>query len=139
MKSERRAPRPPLDPSGIEEPHDILAAEQFAVPAPDARRPPADPTGIDEPHDVLAADQFAMPAPPERPPVDPSGIEEPHDVLAAEQFAVPAPDTAGSAGSGPPANAASSQRPRERGVTAIAAAVAAATFAALSLVRRARR
>jgi hypothetical protein len=48
--------------------HDVLAAEAFAVPAPDpelrhAPVPvPEDPSGIDEPHDVLAAEEFAMPA-----------------------------------------------------------------------------
>jgi hypothetical protein len=53
-------------------------------------------------HDVLAADEFAMPAADPRLrhgpvvlPDDPSGIAEPHDVLAAEEFAMPA-------GSGPP-------------------------------------
>jgi hypothetical protein len=52
-----------------EEPaHDVLAAEAFAVPAPDPRlrrRPvvlPEDPSGIAEPHDILAAEEFAMPA-----------------------------------------------------------------------------
>lgn len=48
--------------------HDVLAAEAFAVPAPDPRlraRPlvvPDDPSGISEPHDILAAEEFAMPA-----------------------------------------------------------------------------
>ena len=47
---------------------DILAAEAFAVPAPDPRLRhdvvvPADPAGIAEPHDILAAEEFAMPAP----------------------------------------------------------------------------
>ena len=53
-----------------EPPHDILAAEAFAVPAPDPRlrprhdlRLPGDPAGIAEPHDILAAEEFAMPAP----------------------------------------------------------------------------
>jgi hypothetical protein len=53
-----------------EEPaHDVLAAEEFGVPAPDPGlhhgpvRLPDDPTGIVEPHDVLAAEEFAMPAP----------------------------------------------------------------------------
>ncbi len=52
-----------------EPPHDVLAAEEFALPAPDPRlhhRPlqlPEDPTGIAEPHDVLAAEEFALPAP----------------------------------------------------------------------------
>jgi len=50
-----------------EPPHDVLAAEEFVVPAPDPdlRRPlrlPEDPTGIAEPHDVLAAEEFPLPA-----------------------------------------------------------------------------
>jgi len=51
----------------------------------------------DEAHDVLAAEAFAMPAPdptlhygPVVLPDDPTGIAEPHDVLAAEEFPVPA-------------------------------------------------
>jgi hypothetical protein len=51
----------PEDPSGIEEPHDVLAAEEFGIGARDVRWP-ADPSGIQEPHDVLAAEEFAMPA-----------------------------------------------------------------------------
>jgi hypothetical protein len=57
--------------AGSDEPaHDVLAAEEFAVPASDPSlhhgpvRLPVDPTGISEPHDVLAAEEFAMPAPP---------------------------------------------------------------------------
>jgi hypothetical protein len=52
-----------------EDPHDVLAAEAFAVPTADPslrHQPialPDDPTGIAEPHDVLAAEEFAMPAP----------------------------------------------------------------------------
>jgi hypothetical protein len=53
----------------LEEPaHDVLAAEEFGVPAPDPslrHAPvtlPADPTGIAEPHDVLAAEEFAIPS-----------------------------------------------------------------------------
>ncbi len=63
------------------------------VPQTDTSRTPADEPA----HDVLAAEAFAMPAPdPElnHPPVvlpsDPSGIQEPHDILAAEEFAMPA-------------------------------------------------
>ena len=49
-------------------------------------------------HDVLAADEFALPARdpdlhrhgPVRLPEDPSGDTEPHDVLAAEEFPMPA-------------------------------------------------
>jgi hypothetical protein len=55
---------------GDQHAHDVLAAEEFAMPAPDPRLHhgpvalPEDPTGIAEPHDVLAAEEFAMPAPP---------------------------------------------------------------------------
>src|SRR5947209_14764191 len=56
--------------AGEENAHDVLAAEAFAVPAPDPvlshHRPvrlPDDPTGIPEAHDILAAEEFAMPAP----------------------------------------------------------------------------
>ena len=48
--------------------HDVLAAEAFAMPAPDPNLHhgpvvlPDDPTGIAEPHDVLAAEEFPMPA-----------------------------------------------------------------------------
>ncbi len=74
---------------------DVLAAEVFAVPAPD-------PTLAQEPEitDVLAAEVFAVPAPdPALAPEDlelPADLvgEEPHDVLAAEEFAMPAPDEA---------------------------------------------
>ena len=58
---EPRQPQPPADPSGIEEPHDVLAADEFSIGTRDERLPP-DPTGIQEPHDVLAAEEFAMPA-----------------------------------------------------------------------------
>jgi hypothetical protein len=61
--SDGHVPRPPDDPTGIEEPHDVLAAEEFAMPARSAGDLPPDPTGIREPHDVLAAEEFAMPAP----------------------------------------------------------------------------
>jgi hypothetical protein len=55
-------------------------------------RVPPDPSGIEEPHDVLAAEEFGIGTRDERIPVDPSGIQEPHDVLAAEEFAMPGPD-----------------------------------------------
>jgi len=48
--------------------HDVLAAEAFAVPAPDPSLRhqqvvlPDDPSGIAQPHDILAAEEFAMPA-----------------------------------------------------------------------------
>lgn len=76
--------------------HDVLAAEEFGMPAPDPALEPA--------HDVLAAEEFGMPA---RDPAlhhgqvalpgDPTGIAEPHDVLAAEEFAMPAPRAAATA------------------------------------------
>jgi hypothetical protein len=53
----------PADPSGIEEPHDVLAAEEFAMPTRAPGSFPNDPTGIREPHDILAAEEFAMPTP----------------------------------------------------------------------------
>jgi hypothetical protein len=62
------------DPSATDAPHDILAAEEFAVPAPDPElhhhEPvvlPPDPTGIPAPHDILAAEEFPIPAVPPRP------------------------------------------------------------------------
>jgi hypothetical protein len=74
--------------------HDILAAEEFGMPAPDPR------LHRDEAHDVLAAEEFVVPAPDPRLhhgpvllPADPTGIAEAHDVLAAEEFALPAPVT----------------------------------------------
>jgi len=66
-ESERSQENAPPDPSGIEEPHDVLAAEEFVIGTRENRFP-SDPTGIREPHDVLAAEEFAMPA----------GVE-PHD------------------------------------------------------------
>ncbi|HWF54754.1 MAG TPA: hypothetical protein VG223_09010 [Solirubrobacteraceae bacterium] len=77
--------------ASAEEPHDILAAEEFVVGAadPSLRR--------DDVHDVLAAEEFGVgaadPALRHGPvilPPDPTGITEPHDVLAAEEFAMPA-------------------------------------------------
>jgi len=48
------------DPRGIEEPHDILAADEFGIGTRDERLPP-DPNRFDPPHDILAAEEFAMP------------------------------------------------------------------------------
>ncbi len=59
--STSREPQLPDDPSGIDGPHDTLAAEEFAVPARDVGAIPPDPTGLRKPHDVLAAEDFAMP------------------------------------------------------------------------------
>jgi hypothetical protein len=59
---------PPAQSPGGEDAHDVLAAEAFAVPAPDPELRhgpvvlPDDPTGIPEPHDVLAAEEFPMPS-----------------------------------------------------------------------------
>jgi hypothetical protein len=71
MSEREQAPRAiPPEPNATGEPHDVLAAEEFAMPAPEAAwrdRPvqlPPEPNPSDEPHDVLAAEQFAMPAPP---------------------------------------------------------------------------
>jgi hypothetical protein len=67
--------------------------------APGIRWPPGDGDG-DDAHDVLAAEEFAIPTEdptlhhaPVQLPEDPTGIEEPHDVLAAEDFPMPAPHT----------------------------------------------
>jgi len=60
--SDRREIDLPDDPTGIDQPHDVLAAEEFAMPARSAGDIPPDPTGIQQPHDVLAAEEFAMPA-----------------------------------------------------------------------------
>jgi hypothetical protein len=49
------------DPHGIEEPHDVLAADEFGIGTRDERMPP-DPNRFDPPHDILAAEEFAMPA-----------------------------------------------------------------------------
>jgi hypothetical protein len=70
--SEREPAQPgiPPEPNASDEAHDVLAAEEFAMPAPEAAwrdRPvalPPEPNPSDEPHDVLAAEEFAMPAPP---------------------------------------------------------------------------
>ena len=68
-----RAMQPDRSGSEREPAHDILAAEAFAVPAPDPELKqdpvvvPEDPSGIAEPHDILAADEFPMPAAQPRP------------------------------------------------------------------------
>lgn len=66
--SEIHSPHEPQDAPAGEEPHDVLAAEEFAMPGADPElhhgpvSPPEDPSGIVEPHDVLAAEEFPMPA-----------------------------------------------------------------------------
>jgi hypothetical protein len=103
----------PPEPNASDEPHDVLAAEQFAMPAPEAAwrdRPielPPEPNASDEPHDVLAAEEFAMPAPP------------PHVAFAA----APKP----------------SRRPARRRLKAVAGGVGVALGALLHRRRRARR
>jgi hypothetical protein len=108
-------------------PHDVLAAEEFGMPAPD----PA--LHVEKPHDVLAAEEYGVPAPdpalhhgPVRLPDDPTGIAEPHDVLAAEEFAMPAPP--------PGAHEPSSSRRGTR--RALAAAGAFVALVALRLRKR---
>jgi hypothetical protein len=109
-----------------EEAYDVLAAEEFGVPAP--------VPGLrgEEAHDVLAAEEFAVPAPslhsgPVLLPDDPTGIPEPHDVLAAEEFAMPAPP--------PPSSPARAEGERPRapraGVVVLGAALVLVTRRAL--------
>jgi hypothetical protein len=85
-----------VDPRADEPVADVLAAEEFGVPAADAafrlRSEPA--------NDVLAAEEFGVPAPDPALhhenlalPADLVGAE-PRDVLVAEEFAMPAPDEA---------------------------------------------
>jgi hypothetical protein len=109
--------------------HDVLAAEEFAMPAPDPTLEPA--------HDVLAAEEFGMPARdpalhhgPVALPADPTGIAEPHDVLAAEEFAMPAPRD-GRADASDPAGSASGRARKLLGAVALA-------MLAARLVRRRR-
>jgi hypothetical protein len=73
-ESERDSPEIPADPTGIDEPHDVLAAEEFGIGTREQRYP-GDPSGIQEPHDVLAAEEFPMPA-----------GAEPHDDGEAGRF-----------------------------------------------------
>ena len=81
----------PADPSGVPEPHDVLAAEEFGIGVRDDRWPP-DPLGVTVPHDTLAAEEFIIGTRDDRWPRDPSGYHAPHDVLAAEAFPMPLPD-----------------------------------------------
>jgi hypothetical protein len=114
--------------------HDVLAAEEFGMPAPDPR------LHRDEAHDVLAAEEFVVPAPdpslhhgPVTLPADPTGIAEPHDVLAAEEFALPAPRGGGSeAGAARAARGPGRSRP-PRAVMLLGGALG------LGLARRRRR
>jgi hypothetical protein len=101
---------------------------------------PPEPNASDEPHDVLAAEQFAMPAPeaawhagPVEVPPEPNGSEEPHDVLAAEAFAMPAPPPHVAFAAAP----AESRGPSRRSLAAVAAGLGVALAAILRRRRRA--
>ncbi len=90
------APDPAFRPHADAGATDVLAAEAFGVPSSD----PAFRAQVEPATDVLAAEEFAVPAPdpaltPEalRLPADLVGAE-PRDVLVAEEFAMPAPDEA---------------------------------------------
>ncbi|MFZ0043896.1 MAG: hypothetical protein WAK93_21480 [Solirubrobacteraceae bacterium] len=108
---------------------DVLAAEEFVVPAPD----PA--LHHEAARDVLAAEEFVVPAPdpalghhgPVQLPDDPTGIVEAHDVLAAEEFAMPAPRR------GTP------ETPREGGAKGRATLLAVGALTLVALARRKRR
>lgn len=84
MDRERDEPRE----RGSEPPHDILAAEAFAMGEgdPGLHREAA--------HDILAAEAFAMPAADrgrrQAPRDEHSDDPAPHDVLSAEEYAMPA-------------------------------------------------
>src|ERR671915_142584 len=62
-QQEPRQPQPPADPSGIEEPHDVLAADEFSIGTRDERLPP-DPRAGGRPARGPAQ---APPRPPPRP------------------------------------------------------------------------
>jgi hypothetical protein len=110
-------------PTPEDAPHDVLAAEEFAVGAgdPALHREPA--------HDVLAAEEFELPSadpslhpgPVPEGPFDPG--EPPHDVLAAEEFAVPAGHRAAIAAAEPIVPAARRGRLVLGGALAVAAAL----------------
>lgn len=85
----------PPEPNASDRPHDVLAAEQFAMPAPQAAwhaepplQLPPEPNASDEPHDVLAAEEFAMPAPP--PHVRFASAPAPSRTPSGRQFAAAA-------------------------------------------------
>jgi hypothetical protein len=114
-----------------ERPHDVLAAEEFGMPAPD---PLLHVVHVEPVRDVLAAEEFGVPAGdvelrrgPVRLPDEPYPAAEAHDVLAAEEFAMPAPPRGAEVVQG-----------RRRGRGRIAAAVGA-VVAALGAVLVTRR
>jgi hypothetical protein len=117
---------------GEEAAHDVLAADEFPMPAPD-------PALHEDPaHDVLAAEEFAVPAPdpaihhgPVELPSDLTGSEEPRDVLAAEEFAMP---------TGPPTGFGSARAGAASvGGSGLLPAIVLAGLAVLVLRRRRRR
>jgi hypothetical protein len=68
--SEREPDQIPAGGDAGDEPHDVLAAEEFPGPSRNAAiheqgpiELPANPDGDEPAHDVLAAEEFAMPAP----------------------------------------------------------------------------
>ena len=69
-------PKPPVDPTGIEAPHDVLAADEFGIGTSDERLPP-DPHRFEPPHDILAAEEFAMPAAGQRRGVESTSAQRP--------------------------------------------------------------
>jgi MYXO-CTERM domain-containing protein len=68
MTDPQHQPFPPGPNPRDEQAHDVLAAEEFAMPGPEEGRAggpvalPTDPSGQQAPHDILAAEEFAMPA-----------------------------------------------------------------------------
>jgi hypothetical protein len=141
MGTSNTMPKIPSEPA--DGPHDVLAAEEFVVPAPDPG------LHVDRPHDVLAAEEFELGAADPAlhhgrvtPPPDPSGIAEPHDVLAAEEFALPAgpsPVPAGRSGGVKPGSwtAVAMRGPRADGGARAAGLLLLGTFVA-GLWRRRR-
>jgi hypothetical protein len=116
------------DADGADDVHDVLAADEFPVGAPDPGLSPA--------HDVLAADEFPVGSPdpalhhgPFAPPQEVDGDDRPHDVLAADEFAVPA---------GPIRRDPTTGASRRRAVGVLGGAIAAGA-ALLPVLRRRRR
>ena len=101
-----------------EEPHDVLAAEEFGVPAPDP----------------LLQDESPAPVPED--PDDPEGQAPPHDVLAGEEF--PIPGGTGHNGAGDEESEPSADRGSRVGSKAVAGALGAVAvgFAAVLRLRR---
>jgi hypothetical protein len=90
------------DKENPQEPHDVLAAEEFAVGSDDPQLHDAQRSADENgPRDVLAAEEFELPAPDpalhredlKNLPPDLVGVD-PQEVLAAEEFAMPSPEEA---------------------------------------------